>query len=180
MEFKNFYKNIENIKYLNYEIDKNHNFELFKEICFIAESAKRNNLNIILSGAWGNIIHCNKLFRTVKDIDFVIETKHAKTWLSILDKKYDLMCPKNMQPFNFIAHQKNNQFPIPFQNKKNSKLKIDMVFNSRFEETLNKHQIFLKTFEEFNINYFFMHKISYRHIYNRKKDMDDINFYLNL
>lgn len=178
MKFNDLYKNIKNIKYLDYEIDENHNFELFNEVKLIAEKAKKYNLNIIFSGSWGCIFHHSKLFRTIKDIDFYVEVKDKEIWFEILNNEYEFLYPKEVPPSEFFKSQITQDCPVPFQNKKNSKLKIDIIFYENFEKIKKERKMFSKTFEDFNINYFYLHKLDYKHIYNRKKDIDDINFYL--
>jgi hypothetical protein len=180
MTFKNFYQQIEYIEYLNYEINKQHNLELFNEIEFIVKNSKKYNLNIIFGGAWGNIFHCLKSFRTIKDIDFHVEAKDAKIWFDILDERYEYLYPDTTTPYEFFKNQLDTQHPVPFQNKKNPKLKIDIIFKQSelFKKIGTEHKIFTKSFEEFDIKYIVLFKLfKFTKVYNRQKDLDDIKFY---
>lgn len=175
MTYKYFIKNIQNIKYLDYEIDKNHNLKLFNEVKFFIKNAQKYNLDIILAGACGNVFHFSKLFRTIKDIDLYVEKKEIETWLNIVHTRYEYLYPEEFKPLDFLKNQLKQEQPIPFRNKKNPKLKVDFIFKN-FD--LIQDQIFIKKFKEFNIKYSYLYKLHYKNRYNRQKDIDDINFYL--
>ena len=176
MKFDNFFSTIDNIKYLNYKIDKNHNYELFNEIKFICNCAKKHKLDIIFGGAWGTIFYCPKLYRTIKDIDVCFREKDTYTWFNLLNDRYKYIYPKDVNPKNFFKNQYENERPVPFENINNSSLRLDIVFTD-FKKIKNK--IFIKSFEEFDVHYIALHKKFYNMnlIYNRQKDKDDIDFY---
>jgi hypothetical protein len=180
MYFDNFYEKIEEIPFLGYEVDKIHNYELFNELKYVLTFAKENKLGVIVGGSWGSILHCSKLYRTVKDIDLHFKEEDMYLWFDYLKDKYNFIYPPNMEAENFIKNQLNSQHPLPFQNIKKPSLKLDIIFKNvnLFNKIGVNHRIFTKSFEDFNIKYVVLFKSrEFTKIYDRQVDKDDIEFF---
>jgi hypothetical protein len=176
MKFKYFYKNIEKISFLDYKIDHKHHLNLLNELNYINHFSNKFNLDIVISGSWASILHTNKIYRTIPDIDFCADINNIKLWLNILSDRYEFFYPQMYGSLNFLKSQIKNDFPVPFFNKRNKKIKIDIIFT---DLNLIKNKIFRKKFKSFYLKYVVLHKKFDRMnlIYNRQKDIDDINFY---
>ena len=180
MNFDNYCESIEYVPYLNYKVDRIHNLEIFNEVKYIADCAKKYKLDMILGGSCGTILHCQKFYRNIKDIDVHCQEQDAFTWLDFLENRYEVIYPPFVQPKDFLKNQLNSQHPIPFQNINNPKLKLDIIFKNinLFHEIGVDHKIFTKPFQEFDIKYIVLFKLfKFAKVYNRQTDKDDIEFY---
>jgi len=178
MEFQYYYYNFEKIKFLNFEIDDEHNLKLFQEIEKITELAAKHKLNILFTGSWGNAFCTNKIYRTLKDIDFCADKQDYKLWYDILKiNNYNFIFDKIFKIKNYVKHQiSRGDQPVSFVNSHNKKLNIEIFFKD-FKKI--KQTIFVKKIGKYNIKYIAFHKIFVEENlnYRRKKDENDINFY---
>lgn len=78
------YNKFEFISYKNYEIDHDINKNLLKTLNEFAEIIKKNpNLNYYLSGSICLSFLTNKIYRTWKDIDIIIEKNKMWEWIHL-------------------------------------------------------------------------------------------------
>jgi hypothetical protein len=170
------YDKIEKIPYLNSEI--NHEFNLrsiraFEKLYFKALDEK---IDFILTGGMGSLLYFKKIYRTLNDIDFLINIKDLNKWFKVFKNGYD---------FCYEDHYKQNpsQRIKDFKNKKiNSlifldnefKVKIEII-NSELSKILDFYEIEINTYS-FKIKeplYSYRNKITFR----RKKDFEDWGFF---
>ena len=184
MEFDNLYKDIKYIEYSDYEIDHNHNVNILNELKYVMSCAHENNLDVIVTGAISCVIHTSKIFRTISDIDIIVSKKDIKQWFKLLSDRYDYLYHRDLKPLHFLKNIIELEEAIKFRNKKNPKILIEVAFRDKksFQRLSSKYKIFEKEFKEFNIKYIILQKlfplINHSINYTRKKDKDDINFYL--
>lgn len=182
MDIKNYYKTIKKIKYLNYTIDSEFNILLLEELNHINDFAKKENLYFSVIGTLGCIFHTNKIYRTLNDIDLLIEKADFKKWLNFLNKDYNFKYTSENLFFKsvsqFVKEQISNNGGISFVKRLNPKIQIELFFTDNIN--IHKDKFFNKIIGNAYIKYRLPYK--YRpfkkdHFYNRQKDIDDIKFY---
>ena len=184
MEFDNLHKDIKYIEYSNYEIDNNHNVNILNELKYVMSCAHENNLDVIVTGAISCVIHTSKIFRTISDIDIIVSKKDIKQWFQLLSDRYECLYDRDLKPLHFLKNIIELEEVIKFRNKENHNIIIEVAFRDKrsFQRLSSKYKIFEKEFKEFNIKYIILQKlfplINHSINYTRKKDKDDINFYL--
>jgi hypothetical protein len=181
MSFENFYKNIEKIKYLDYEIDDNFNLLILNKFKYFLDLSLEYKLNLSVLGTIACIFHTNKLYRTIGDIDLILDYQDLKKWMKIFNQEnYQLSYYGNPLEFNAKKIMKDliNAEKPQFTLKKNisDNINIDAIFPRTFKE-----KYFFKKIGNYKISYRLPKKYidisNSEFFYNRKKDFDDINFY---
>lgn len=181
MKFDDFYSSLEKIPFLDYEIDDTHNLDILSEFKFILTLAKEHNLQIGVTGSISCLFYTNKIYRSINDLDFIVEYKDIKKWLLLLKERYNYFkwlydekhSNENIQKKFF----KKEHLQLTLENKLNKNLKIEF-FVQNFKLYTQCLKFLERRFNEFNISYHIPLKfIKKEYFYNRQKDYDDISFY---
>jgi len=182
MNVKKYYNKIEKINHKNYTINHEFNILLLQELECISNFTKKENLYFSIIGTLGCIFHTNKIYRTLNDIDILIEKTDFKKWLDYLSKNYNFKYTSTNLLFKsvsqFIQEQVSKNGGIPFVKRSNTKIQLELFFVDNFN--IHKDKFFNKVIEKSYIKYRIPYK--YRpfekvHFYDRQKDNDDIQFY---
>lgn len=180
MNFENFYKNVEKIKYLNYEIDDSWNLFILSKFQHFLDLSLKYKLNLSVTGTIACIFHTNKLFRTIGDIDLILDYQDFQNWIEIFNQEnYKLLCynvnPEKFDMIKFIKDSINQKKPLTLKNYDNNST-VDLIFDKSVED-----KFFFKTINNYKIIYRLAYKYrnikNNKYLYNRKKDFDDIDFY---
>jgi hypothetical protein len=182
LEIKNFYKNVNKIKYKDYVIDNNFNLNLLfllKDICILSQEY---NLDFKLTGAWAFVFKTNRIYRTISDIDLIILRKDFKNWIRALDRNYGLLYEDN--PKEFVKKTLQNNPPIfRFKHKNDENKTIDIIIRNEFSILPNKFSY--SEYEEISLFGFkIIYRLPYKFLkpnqgfeYGRDIDSDDVEFY---
>jgi hypothetical protein len=171
----NYLETIKKIQYKDYKIDEQHHLLLFESLTKLSYLALRNNLTYYVTGSWALLFHTNKIYRTISDIDIIVEIEDLKNWLTVLQHEYDYIYLDD--PKEFFEYCINNKKLLTFLHKKDkSKLEIS-VFFPEYRRSIYKKKI------ENMLFYYVLPlklKLDKDFFYERPRDLDDIDFYSDL
>jgi hypothetical protein len=173
----NFYESFNEIKYKDYEIDHSHNLILITTLLEFHDKFKSNNIEFKLTGVWGLIFETNQLYRTINDLDLIIQKKDLKKCVQILKNDYFYLVKEGSDPKDFFLKslkRKSTQL-FRIKNKSNNTI-VDLFLSQNFNNSLTK-------IKKFN-NYIFKYRLPFKFLkfntdfnYKRKIDNDDLEFY---
>jgi hypothetical protein len=177
----NYYiNNVEKVKYKDYEINNEKNLLLFDNLNQIQELSQKLKMYYVISGSWALVLHTDTIYRTIQDIDIIIDIKNLQKWMTSLIDIYDFYYIGN--PVEFFEYCINNYRLLPFIHKQNKmKLEISVVND---KHPWNKYQNFFYT-KKINSN-LYTYSLPLKtqkaegFFYNRPRDIDDLDFYLPL
>lgn len=137
------YENVEKINFFSKEINDEVNLRILKAFEKFYYKAIDYNLNFLITGGIGSLIIYNKIYRTLVDVDILINTNELKKWLELFKNEY-----------NFCFEDRYIKYPqgrlFHFLNKKIDSLvffdteyevKIE-VMNSELSNSLDYYKVY--------------------------------------
>ncbi len=146
------------IHYKDYRIDDKHNSKIIETFNNFNEFISKSNLSYILTGSLAASILSQKVFRTWKDIDIIIDLNYLTAWLSIFHNKNWQIINNNFMLFqirnvktnmyieicNYLPHAKDHTETFTEKNINDINIKIssiDDIFFSKFKKNFNDKDI---------------------------------------
>jgi hypothetical protein len=181
MNLENFYSSLTKIKYKDYTIDDQFNLKLLKELDIVTTLFIENNIEYYITGAFSLIFYTGKIYRTIKDVDILVNLKDIKQLFSILDENYSYYpYPKTNTLANFFKSKILKEDPFRFKNKNDLSIKLEIFFDKK-PIFSGRNKVFSKKINNNELKYLIPNKFfdeSYPSSrYSRQKDIDDIVFY---
>ena len=160
--------NLEIYKFKDWEVDINkisNLFNLFDECLKVLEE---NKIEYAITGSLGLILISNKIYRNIGDIDFVIKTPFFNEQIHKFLKKNFFHISSDFRRVIFEKNQIRIEFHTELQN----------INDGFMNNTKIKYQNYLIDIVPIQ-NIFLSKKMLYP-IDDRKKDLDDIEFYKHI
>jgi hypothetical protein len=176
-----YFNNITKTKYKDYEIDDTKTSSIFNELFEICDFFEHCKLEYTITGSCATILHTNTIYRTIGDIDIIIDLINLEKCIKALSKKgYNLLSIGKNPILSFKINLTYNH-PIVFYNsQKQIKLEILVVYNNH-EWYVHKKTLCKKIN---NKKYYYSLPLKFKKLekffYNRVRDFDDLDFYLPL
>lgn len=132
--FKYYQQNISHIQYKNYSINKRKNEIVLNILYKLLTIAKEKQLSYFLSGSLSSMFQFKKIYRTIKDIDLIINKEDLMQWIKLI-----LLIDSGYFPFFYEqsleeaienwANSANNPVKrvISFKNKNKNTCSIDFI-----------------------------------------------------
>jgi hypothetical protein len=171
------YNKIEKIPYLNSKIDHEFNLRLIKAFEKLYFKILDEKIEFILTGGLGSCLYYKKIYRTLLDIDLLIEDKDLGKWYRVFKEGAYNFCYEDhykQNPVQRIEDFKNRKINSLIFLDNEFKVKIEII-NSEFSKIMDFHEIEINTFTLKVIQpfYSYKNKITFR----RKKDLEDWEFF---
>jgi len=175
-----FYINdVEKVKYRNYAIDNDKNIKIFNTVYYILQKSIQRNLRCLFTGSIAAIFQFKKIYKTIKDIDLMIEKKDLIEWMNIINSiKQD--CGSYVLYFSEETHFK----AIENWNKQTKKDRPCLTFTNYCSgitidlSHLDEDHLKKINIDDINIEYSPSEKFTGGKIFNRPTDIMDIKFFL--
>jgi hypothetical protein len=166
---------IQKIKYKNYEIDDIKNLFIFDNLFEIQKLSNLSGLDYIATGSCAIVLHSNKIYRSLNDLDLVINIKDLYQWINIINKIYNFNFIG--EPVEYFEYCLNEDRLLSFSHKKN-KMNLDICVVSD-NHPWNPKKILNKEINDYKYNYCLPLKMkkTNKSFYNRDIDSDDMDFY---
>lgn len=170
------FNKVQKIKLDSYTIDDAININALKAFDKILIKSKYANLDFVVTGGLGSLLFYNKLYRDLKDIDILIDTRQIKEWMAVLKDDYDFCYTYssfNPNPaarlVDFINREANSI--VLFDREFSTKIEfIQVPLNYEHFFTVEKNGFILKIKNPYLINI-------KKQEFKRKKDRDDWIFF---
>jgi hypothetical protein len=170
------YDKVNKINFRESELNDKVNLDLVK--CFekLHFKALESKLDYIITGGLSSLIYYNKIYRTLEDIDLLIDSKDILKWFEIFKHGYNFCYEESYA-------QKPSQRIIDFKNKKIQSLTfLDNEFGTKIEIFNIELSKFID-FYKINRNGFNLRIrkptscLKYKMRYKREKDLKDYEFF---
>lgn len=141
------YSKIEKINFLSKDIDDTFNIKVLKSFEKFYHKAIDFNLNFLITGGIGSIIVYNKIYRTLVDIDILINPEELKQWFMVFKDDYNFCFEDHYiekperRLFNFLNKKIDSLVFFDIENE----VKIE-IMNSDLSNSLDYYKICLNNY----------------------------------
>jgi hypothetical protein len=185
MSIIEYYATADKTAYKNFNIHKEKDLILLKELEFIVKLLNEYNLKFFITGTLGLFLHFHKIHREFRDIDLLVVNKYF-LFLNALKKDYQLynLFGDDSQK-EILDKIKKNKMHILYLSSIKNNSRLDLISFDYHRRILNEKNHFVpelykknytKQFEGIEYPYVIVPK-NHLDMCSRKEDNEDILFY---
>jgi hypothetical protein len=164
-------EDLEIIKFKNYKVNYKRTLEVYKYLEYIYKLSKQSKLPFMITGSWSLIFHTKKIYRSVSDLDLVINKQDFKRWVLALKDEHNLYY-RGDDMESYFKNIYDNSLTLKFKNKKNN-ITLDLTPCCKY--LLGK--TYNKTINKMNLKYFFPEIFFKFDLITYQKHIDDVEVY---
>jgi hypothetical protein len=161
------YNNLEIIPFKNYEINHNQNINNLILLEKIWTDTQKLNLPFIVTGSIGFILKYNKIYRTIGDIDLLINLENLNDWKLYFIKNLNF----SEKWIRELAQLENLYGIHRYESLKDKNLSVDLIIDHNIK---NYETICIGNYK---LNYTLPKYSNAKYFFNRSEDYDDLDFF---